>query len=53
VVSSVLIGASRPSQLADNVQAIHSAPFSSEDLAEIDRHAVDGDLNIWLASSNA
>lgn len=52
-VSSVLIGASRPGQLADNVQAIHSPPFSSEDLAEIDRHAIDGDLNIWLASSNA
>lgn len=52
-ISSVLVGASRPSQLADSVQAIGSPEFSSDDLAEIDEYAVDGDLNIWLASSTA
>lgn len=52
-VTSVLVGASRPGQLADSVQAIDSPPFTDADLAEIDEYAVDGNLNIWLASSNA
>ena len=37
VVTSALIGASRPEQILENVGAIHSAPFSAEELAEIDR----------------
>ena len=37
VVTSALIGASRPEQILENVGAIHSAPFSVEELAEIDR----------------
>lgn len=37
VVTSALIGASRPEQIIENVDAIHSAPFSPEELAEIDR----------------
>ncbi|MGA9872948.1 MAG: L-glyceraldehyde 3-phosphate reductase [Rhodococcus sp. (in: high G+C Gram-positive bacteria)] len=52
-VSSVLVGASRPSQLADSVLALTSPEFSADDLAEIDQYAVDGELNIWLASSTA
>ena len=35
-VTSVLIGASRPSQILENLTAIHSAPFSEEELARID-----------------
>ncbi|MDV8078498.1 L-glyceraldehyde 3-phosphate reductase [Rhodococcus sp. IEGM 1370] len=52
-ISSVLIGASRPDQLADSVLALQSPEFSDSDLAEIDEYAVDGGLNIWLASSTA
>lgn len=52
-VSSVLLGASRPSQLADSVGALESPEFTAADLDEIDRYAVDGGLNIWLASSTA
>lgn len=52
-VSSVLVGASRPDQVADSVQALTSPEFSADDLAEIDQYAVDGELNIWLASSTA
>ncbi|MBY6539878.1 L-glyceraldehyde 3-phosphate reductase [Rhodococcus sp. BP-349] len=52
-VSSVLVGASRPSQVADSVAALDSPPFSDQDLADIDEYAVDGGLNIWLASSTA
>ncbi|MGK2887198.1 MAG: L-glyceraldehyde 3-phosphate reductase [Rhodococcus sp. (in: high G+C Gram-positive bacteria)] len=52
-VSSVLVGASRPSQLADSVLALQSPEFTANELAEIDEYAVDGELNIWLASSTA
>jgi L-glyceraldehyde 3-phosphate reductase len=52
-VSSVLVGASRPSQLTDSVQAITGPEFGADELAEIDEYAVDGSLNIWLASSSA
>lgn len=37
VVSSVLIGASRVSQLEDNLKALQNLDFSAEELAEIDR----------------
>ena len=35
-VTSVLIGASRPEQIIDNIGAIHSAPFTEEELKRID-----------------
>ena len=35
-VTSVLIGASRPEQILDNIGAIHSAPFTEEELKKID-----------------
>ena len=35
-VTSVLIGASKPSQILDNLKAISSAAFSKEELAKID-----------------
>ena len=46
-VSSALIGASRPEQIVDNVAALKGAPLSAEELAEIDRHAVEGGVNLW------
>ena len=52
-VSSVLVGASRPSQLADSVLALQRPEFTADELAEIDEYAVDGEVNIWLASSTA
>lgn len=36
VVTSALIGASRPEQIYENVQAIHGAPFTDEELKMID-----------------
>jgi Predicted oxidoreductases (related to aryl-alcohol dehydrogenases) len=50
-VTTALIGASRPEQIADCVAALKTLAFSSEELAEIDRHAVEGGVNIWAASS--
>jgi L-glyceraldehyde 3-phosphate reductase len=37
VVTSVLVGVSRPSQVIDNVKAIQNTSFTQEELAEIDR----------------
>ena len=39
-VTSVLVGASKPSQILDNLGAINSAPFSEEELTAIDRIAI-------------
>ena len=51
-VTSVLIGASRPEQLEENVQALSNLTFSVEELAQIDKHVADGQLNLWQASSD-
>ena len=50
-VTSALIGASRPEQVADCVQALNNPSFSPEELAEIDRHAVEGGVNLWAKSA--
>lgn len=36
VVTSALIGASRPEQIIDNIEAIHGAPFAQEELEAIE-----------------
>jgi L-glyceraldehyde 3-phosphate reductase len=50
-VTSALIGASRWEQIEEILGALRNLQFSSEELQRIDRHALDGDLNIWAASS--
>ena len=50
-VTSALIGASSVTQLEENLAAAQKTGFSDEELAEIDRHAVDAGINIWAASS--
>jgi L-glyceraldehyde 3-phosphate reductase len=52
-VSSALIGASSVPQLEQNVAALANLDFSSDELAEIERHAVDSGINIWAPSSDA
>jgi L-glyceraldehyde 3-phosphate reductase len=39
--------------LEENLAAAQNTAFSEEELAEIDRHAVDSGINIWAASSAA
>ena len=39
-ITSVLIGASRPSQILDNIKAVENTGFTAEELAEIDRLSV-------------
>ncbi|MZG13397.1 L-glyceraldehyde 3-phosphate reductase, partial [Streptomyces sp. SID5914] len=47
-VTSLVIGASRPEQLEENVAALTNLSFDDEELAEIDRYAVvDGDVDLW------
>ena len=36
-IACVLVGASRPSQLVDDVKALNNLQFSADELAEIDR----------------
>jgi len=50
-VTSALIGASSVAQLEENLAAAARTEFSDEDLAAIDRDAVDAGINIWAASS--
>jgi L-glyceraldehyde 3-phosphate reductase len=52
-VSSALLGASSVAQLDQNAGALANLAFSPDELAEIDRHSGDGDINIWRASSDA
>ena len=52
-VTSALIGASSVTQLEDNIAALDRLGFSDDELAEIDRYATDGAINIWAASSES
>jgi L-glyceraldehyde 3-phosphate reductase len=46
-VTSALVGASSVAQLEDSLGAVDALDFDEAELAEIDRYAVDGDVNIW------
>jgi L-glyceraldehyde 3-phosphate reductase len=53
-VTSALIGASSVAQLEANIAAVGAAPLTAEELAEIDRHAVEPEgVNLWSVSSDA
>ena len=46
-VTSVLVGASRPEQLLDNLGALGNLEFTADELTAIDEHAVDGGIDLW------
>jgi L-glyceraldehyde 3-phosphate reductase len=51
-VTSTLVGASSVAQLEDNVGALRRLDFSDEELAEIDRYAVESGVNhLWAESA--
>jgi L-glyceraldehyde 3-phosphate reductase len=50
-VTSALLGASSVRQLEQNVAALARLDFTAEELAEIEKHAVEGDVNLWASSS--
>ena len=51
-VTSSLIGASSVAQLEDSLGALDNLDFSDDELAAIDRHAVEAGINLWKASSD-
>ncbi len=51
-ITSALIGASSVEQLEANVAALDKLELSDDELAEIDRHAVDSGINLWERSSS-
>lgn len=52
-VTSVLIGARNVEQLDDSLGALEKVEFSEDELARIDKHAVDAGINLWAASGEA
>ena len=52
-VTSTLVGASSVRQLEQNVAALDSLEITSDELAEIDRHAGEGGVNLWAESGEA
>ncbi|GAA4302095.1 hypothetical protein GCM10023178_71480 [Actinomadura luteofluorescens] len=50
-VTSALIGASSVAQLEENLAALDRLDFTPDELAAIDRDAVEAGINIWAASS--
>jgi L-glyceraldehyde 3-phosphate reductase len=52
-VTSLVAGASSVKQLEENLGALQNLEFSADELAEIDRHAVDGGIDLWRSSSTS
>ena len=50
-MTTALIGASRPEQVEDCAGALANLHFDANELIEIDKHAVDSNINLWSASS--
>jgi len=50
-VTSTLIGASSIEQLEANVASLERLELSDDELAAIDRYAIDSGINLWAASS--
>jgi L-glyceraldehyde 3-phosphate reductase len=46
-VTSVVVGASSVEQLDVNLDALSGPPFTEDELARIDRYAVDAGINLW------
>jgi L-glyceraldehyde 3-phosphate reductase len=52
-VTTVLTGASSPSQIGENVKALSAPAFTQEELKEIDKYATESGINLWAKSSEA
>ena len=51
-VTSALIGASSVAQLEENLAAADKTAFTADEIAAIDKNAVEAGINIWSASSS-
>jgi L-glyceraldehyde 3-phosphate reductase len=52
-VTSALVGASSVEQLEQNIASLERLDFTPDELEAIDRHAVEGGINLWEESSSA
>jgi L-glyceraldehyde 3-phosphate reductase len=52
-VTSVLIGASSVAQLEQNIAALDHLDFATDELANIDRYAVESDIDLWRGPATA
>jgi len=52
-VTSVLIGASRVAQLEENLAALDDLEFTAEEIAAVDRYAVDSNIDLWRTPSTS
>jgi L-glyceraldehyde 3-phosphate reductase len=50
-VTSVLVGASSVKQLEANIAAMDNLEFSTQELNEIDKHAVEGGIDLWRSQT--
>ncbi len=51
-ITTALIGASRWSQIEDSLGALDHLDFTMDELAEIDRYATEGGIDLWVTSSS-
>jgi L-glyceraldehyde 3-phosphate reductase len=51
-VASTLVGTSSVAQLTENLAALDHPDFTAEELAKIDRYAVDSGIDLWRSSSD-
>jgi L-glyceraldehyde 3-phosphate reductase len=50
-VTSALVGARTVDQLSDTLRALDNLGFAADELAAIDRHAQEGEIDLWKVSS--
>jgi L-glyceraldehyde 3-phosphate reductase len=50
-MTSLVIGASSVRQLENSLGALDNLEFAADELAEIDRYATEGEINLWAESS--
>jgi L-glyceraldehyde 3-phosphate reductase len=51
-VTSTVVGVSSIEQLEDNLGALDKLEFSADELAQIDRYAHEGKINLWAGSAS-
>jgi L-glyceraldehyde 3-phosphate reductase len=52
-MTSLVIGASSVTQLDDNIGGLHNVTLDDDELAAIEGHAVEADINLWARSSSS
>ena len=53
MITTALIGASKPEQVADCAGAIQNLEFTAEELAQIDQISSEEAVNLWARSSQS